>query len=153
MGTRLLKIVTGAALLYYAILRGARGLVVGVKSYSFRGIDLNNGTVSFFLNILVKNPLVVGLTLKGVKGNVYIQGQNVGQVNTRYDYYLSGGHTHIIPVIVNLQLAGLGQAAILNIQSGDVRTLTIGFDGKLFIGDYNIGVPLQLTLDYNDLVK
>lgn len=153
MSSRILKIAAGAALLYYGILRGARGLVVGVHSYSFRSLDIVNGTVSLTLNISVKNPLLVGLTLKGVVGKVYMQGQEVGYVNTTFDYYLSGGHTHIIPVIVNLQTAGLGQAVLLNIQSGDIRTLTIAFDGKLYVGDYNIGVPLQLNLNYNDLVK
>lgn len=150
---RLLKIGAGLGLLWYGVLRGARGLVVGVQSYSFRGLSLTDGTVSFYLNILVKNPLVVGLTLKGVVGDVYIQGQRVGKVNTAYDYYLAGGKTHIIPVVVDLQLSGLGQAAILNIQSGDVRSLTIGFDGKLFIGNYYVGIPLRLDLNYNDLVQ
>ena len=143
----------GAGLLWFGILRGAKGLVVRIKSYSFRSIDLTNNTVSLNLNLLIKNPLLVGLTIKGVMGDVFVQGYKVGTINTAYDYYLAGGHTHVLPVVVNLQMASVGQAALLNIQSGDIRTLTIAFNGKLFVGSRTIGIPLQFELDYNDLTK
>lgn len=147
------KILIGGGLLWFGILRGARGLVAKVHSYSFRGIDVNSGTVSLNLNVMVKNPLLVGLTLKGVVGDVYVQGVKVGGVNTTMDYYLAGGKTHILPVVVNLQMGGLGQAALMNIESGNIQNLTIAFNGKLLIGNYGVGVPLQLDLDYNDLTK
>ena len=143
----------GAGLLWFGILRGAKGLVVRIKSYSFRSIDLTNNTVSLNLNLLIKNPLLVGLTIRGVMGDVFVQGYKVGTINTAYDYYLAGGHTHVLPVVVNLQMASVGQAALLNIQSGDIRTLTIAFNGKLFVGSRTIGIPLQFELDYNDLTK
>lgn len=143
----------GAGLLWFGILRGAKGLVVRIKSYSFRSIDLTNNTVSLNLNLLIKNPLLVGLTIKGVMGDVFVQGYKVGTINTAYDYYLAGGHTHVLPVVVNLQMASVGQAALLNIQSGDIRTLTIAFNGKLYVGSRTIGIPLQFELDYNDLTK
>lgn len=151
--SRWLKIGLGAVMLYYAVLRGAKGLVVRVNSYSFRSIDLVNSTVSLNLNISIKNPLLVGLTIKGIEGDVYAQGHKVGNVDTRYDYYIAGGRTHILPVVVNLNMSDVGTAAMLNIQSGDVRTLTIAFNGKLNVGSkYEVSVPLQLDLDYNDLI-
>lgn len=151
---QIVKIGLGGLLLYYGILRGARALVVGIKSYSFRNIDLANGTVGLNLNFYIKNPLFVGLTLKGIKGYVYAQGQKVGYINTEINYYLSGGgRTHVVPVVVNLVLGGLADAVLANIQSGDIRTLTVAFDGRLYVGNWNVGVPLQITLDYNDLVK
>ena len=150
---RIVKIGLGAAFLWYGILRGAKSLVVRVNNFSFRSIDLNTGTVSLNLNLFIKNPLLVGITIKGVLGDVYAQGYKVGTVNTAYDYYIAGGKTHILPVIVDLNMMDVGQAAILNIQSGDIRTLTIAFDGKLYVGSYSVAIPLQLELDYNDLVK
>ncbi|MBO4693413.1 MAG: hypothetical protein J5659_03345 [Clostridia bacterium] len=154
METRqIVKIGLGAAFLWYGILRGARALMVGVRDFSFRGVNVSEGTVSLNLNLLIKNPLLVGLKLKGVTGDVYAQGQKVGYINTTIDYYLSGGHTHVVPVVVNLNVAGLGQAAILNIQSGDIRTLTITFAGKIYVGSHNIGVPVDITLNYEDLVQ
>lgn len=147
------KIGLGLALLYYGVLQGARGLVIGVQNFAFKSIDFVSSTVSLYLNLRIKNPLLVGLTIKGVQGDVYAQGKKVGYVNTTYDYYLGGGRTHIVPVIVNLQMQEVGQAALLNIQSGDIRTLQIAFDGKVYVGDWNIGIPLQIELDYNDLMK
>ena len=127
-------------------------MIVAVRDYSFRGLSLTDGTVSLNLNFLIKNPLFVGLTLKGIAGDVYAQGQKVGYINTTIDYYLSGGHTHVVPVVVNLNMSSVGQAALLNIQSGDISTLTIAFDGKIYIGSYSIGIPVQITLNYEDLV-
>ena len=150
---RLVKIGFGLGLLWYGVLRGAKGLVVRIHSYSFNNVNLSDMTASLNLNLSIKNPLLVGLTIKGIQGDVYAQGQKVGYINTTYNYYLAGGKTHVLPVIVNLDLSGVGGAALLNIQSGDVRTLTIAFDGKLFVGKYNVGVPLKFELDYNDLTK
>lgn len=147
------KIVFGLALLWWGVLRGASALVVGLRSWAFRGINTNNGTMDLTLNFMVKNPLVVGLTLKGVYGDVYVQGQKVGIINSAYNYYLSGGHTHIIPVVVSLDMAGLGQAAITNIQSGDVRTLTIAFNGRLLVGNYGVPVPIQIEYNWDELTK
>ena len=104
------------------------------------------------LNLLIKNPLLVGVTIKGVTGEVYAQGFRIGGVNTTYNYYIAGGKTHILPVVVNLNMSDVLHAGLMNIQSGDVRTLTIAFDGYIMAGKYNIKVPLQFELDYNDLV-
>ena len=114
------KILFGLGLLYYGVLRGAKSLIVKVKSYSFAGVDIANGTVQLYLNLLIKNPLVVGVQIKGAIGDVYVQGHKVGYVNMSYDYYLAGGHTHILPVVVNLSMGDVAQGALLNIQSGDM---------------------------------
>ena len=142
------KIGIGAALLWYGVLRGAKGLIVKVRDYSFKSVDVATGTVSLSLNFLVKNPLFVGLTLKGIAGDVYAQGQKVGTVNTTLEYYLSGRHTHIIPVVVNLSMAQLGQSALLGMQNGDIRNLTVAFDGKLYVGSWSVAIPIQVDLDY-----
>lgn len=146
------KIAIGGALLYYGVLRGAKGLQVKMYNYEFGGIDLTNGIVKLKLNILVKNPLLVGLVLKSVTGDVYVQGVKAGYVNTVLDYKISGGKTHIIPVVVNLKMSELGQAVVLNIQSGNVNSLSVKFDGRLYVGDYGVNIPLVIEKGYNDLV-
>ena len=153
MNRNWLVLVIGGALLWYGIRRGTKNLITKVYSYSFRSINITDLTVSLNLNILVKNPLMVGVTLKGVTGDVYMQGHKVGVVNTTYDYYLAGGKTHIVPVIVTLQMAEIGEAALLNIQSGNIQNLNISFDGKLYASNYNLPIPVQFDLKYNDLVK
>lgn len=148
---RLLTIGLGVGLLYYGILRGAKALIVGIHSYALRGISIMNGTIDLTLNFIIKNPLFVGLTLRGIKGDIYIQGINVGGVNMQYDYFISGGHTHVIPVVATLQAMEIGSAALANIQSGNVQSLTIAFDGYIYISKYNVPVPVQVTLDWGDL--
>ena len=152
MINKIVKIGIGLGLLWYGVLRGAKGLIVRVQNYSFRSIDITNGTVSLNLNLLIKNPLLIGMTIKGITGDVYAQGNKVGYVNMSYDYYLAGGHTHVIPVVVNLVMGDVAQAALLNIQSGDVRTLTVAFNGKIYVAKYSVPVPFQFELDYNDLL-
>lgn len=147
------KIAIGFGMLWYGVLRGAKSLIIKVRSYSFAGIDIESGTVSMYLNLLIKNPLVVGVPIKGVIGDVYIQGYKAGYVNMSYDYYIAGGHTHILPVVVNLNMGDVLHSALLNIQSGDIRTLTIEFNGKVYAGKYNIPLPVQFELDYNDFVR
>lgn len=149
---KIVKIGLGFGLLWYGVLRGAKGLVVKVQNYSFQSISAN-GTVSLNLNLSIKNPLLVGLTIKGVTGGVYAQGQKIGTVNMSYDYYLAGGYTHVLPVVVNLQMGQIIQAALANMQSGDIHTLTIAFNGKIYVAKYSIPVPFQFELDYNDLTK
>lgn len=150
---RWIKIALGCGLLYYGVLQGARGLVIGVQNFAFRAIDLATNTVSLYLNLKIKNPLLVGLTIKGIQGDVYAQGLKIGYVNTTYDYYLGGGRTHILPVVVNLELGEMGSAAMMNIQSGNIQTLSIGFNGRVYVGDWRVSIPLQFELNYKDLVK
>ena len=84
---------------------------------------------------------------------MYIQGQKVGYVNSIYNYYLSGGHTHQIPVNVRLQISQLGAAVWANIQTGDIKNLTIAFDGKIYIGSAGVPIPIQWSTDYNEMTE
>jgi len=146
------KIGIGAGLIYLALLKISRSLVVGVRSFQFKSVDLTNKTVSLAINMEIKNPLIFGITITGIQGDVYMQGMKVGYVNTSYNYYLAGGHTHILPVIVNLSIGALGDAVIQNIQTGDISTLTIAFNGRVLAGKLKLTMPVQVELDYKDLV-
>lgn len=146
------KIAFGLSLLWYGVLRGAKGLVVRISDYSFGGVNLSDGTVVLNLNVSIKNPLIVGLKIKSIVGEVFAQGTKVGTINTTYDYYLAGGHTHVIPVYVNLSMGSTLNAALNNINSGTNGAITIAFDGKIYVGDMNIGIPLQFETQYDGLL-
>ena len=150
---KIAKIALGAGLLWYGVLRGAKALVIGVRDWKFGGINLEANTVQLYLNFLIKNPLFVGITLRSIQGDIYIQGQKAGYINTTVDYYLSGFHTHVVPVVVNLDMGGVLKSVLANIMSEDVRSLTISFDGKIYAGKYSVGIPVNINLDYNDLIK
>ena len=146
------KIAFGLGLLWWGVLRGAKGLVVRINDYSFQSVNLSNGTVALNLNVSIKNPLVVGLKIKSIIGDVYAEGVKVGTINTVYDYYLAGGHTHVLPIIVNLSLGGAINAALNNINSDTTGAITIAFDGKIYVGNMNVGIPLQFETKYDGLL-
>lgn len=142
----------GLAAIWYGAVNAWRSLIVGVSNYAFRGFDLTTGSVQLYLNIMVKNPLLFGVTVKSVQGDVYIQGQRVGYINTTLDYYVTGGgKTHILPVIVNLSIAGVANGLLANINSGDVRSLQVAFDGKIYVTNKNIPIPVQKELTWADM--
>lgn len=147
------KIFGGLALLVYGISRIKNGIKVRVDGYSFNAINLSDGLISLNINLAIKNPLLFGVTIKGIVGDIYAQGVKVGYVNTAYNYYLAGGKTHIIPIVVNLHMAEVGNAALLNIQSGSVDNMTISFNGKVLISNNKIAVPVQLDLAWKDIIR
>ena len=155
MGNRGIKIGLGLALLgyavYQAVLRGAKALVVRMDSYSVKEVGITDGTVSLILNILIYNPLLVGLWIKGITGTVYMKDEKVGTIDKSFNYYLEGRKQHILPVDLKLQVKSLGKAVIENIKSGDINNLTIGFDGKVLVGEYYVGIPVKLNVKYSDI--
>lgn len=151
---RSVGILAGFGLLYYAVLRGVNAIAVGVRGYQFAGLNLTEHEVSVRLFFYIKNPLLVGVKLKGIYGDVYMQGIKVGYINSAYDYFLSGRRTHIVPVTVTCDITSLGEAVALNIQSGDIKTLTVAFDGSIVVGkNGNVSLPVQRTMDWREIQK
>lgn len=152
MKERLGYIVIGAALLYYSVLRGVNALAVWLAKYEFVSVSLTQKTIRFRLYFAIKNPLLVGLKLRLIEGDVYVQGVKIGSTNMAYDYYLAGQKTHVIPVELECSMQGLTEAAITNLQTGDPRTLTISFVGHIGVGDsYVVRLPIEKTLNWEDL--
>lgn len=145
------KIGLGLGCLYFAVVRAARGLIVGLQSYYLQTIDLANKVVQLKLNLQIRNPFLIGVKIRNIVGDLYIQGKKVGGVNTTLDYYIAGGKTHVLPVVVNLNTESAGQAIWTNILSGDINALTIAFNGKLYVSRFNIAVPLQIEYNVKDL--
>lgn len=146
------KIGVGLGFIWIAIRVAINNLVVGVQKVLLAGLNIEQGIVQLQVNVSIKNPLPIGVTVKDVVGDVYLQGVKVGVVKTAFDYYLGGSKVHVLPVIVTLTASGVGQALWKNIQTGDVKNLVIDFDGKIKVTDVNIGVPLQFSLKWEDIV-
>ena len=144
----------GAALLYYRVLRGASALYVGIKNYRFGSISLANNTAEFIITFLLNNPLYVGLRLKAISGDIYIQGIKCGTINANYDRYLAGRHAWNVAVPITIDLGQLASAVVENISTGNINTLTISFDGAIVIGGTGlVRIPFSKTLSYDDLTK
>ena len=146
------KIGLAAGALYVAYKVALKNFTVNVKDIAFKGIDLNKGIAQILINLSVKNPLPFGVTIKDVQGDIYAQGVKVGYVNTEYNYLMAGESVHILPLYINLSSAGVGEALWKNIQTGNINTLKINFSGKIRITKINIGIPLDLSFDYKELV-
>lgn len=145
-------LVGGAALLYFGVLRGAKSLYLGIKDYHFKNLDLMNQTVDFVIRFLIKNTLFVGVRIKSLTGNIYIQGEKVGTINANYDKYLAGNTNWDVDVPISIDMKNLAQAVVNNILSGDIRTLTIMFDGAIVIGGTGlVRVPFKKTLNWDDI--
>lgn len=147
------KIGLGIGALWLAFRIAAKGLVVGVSKVLLKGIDLSQGIAQVQLNVSVRNPLPVGVKVKDITGSVYVNGVQIGYVNTVFDYLLGGERTHILPVIVNLTADGMGQALWNNIQTGNINNLILDFDGQLHVTKLNIAVPVELSFKWRDLVR
>jgi len=144
----------GAALLYYGVLRGASALYFGIKSYRFQNISLINNTAEFVVTFTIYNPLLIGLKLKSITGDIYLQGVPCGTINTTYDRYLAGRKTWNISVPVTIDLGQLASAVIQNISTGDINTLYVSFDGSVTVGDNGVmRVPFSKTVTWEDLTK
>ena len=146
------KIGLGLGAIYLGVKVAIKGLVVGVSNILFKGLDLTNMTAQIQLNVSVRNPLPFGVKVNNITGDVYAQGVKVGYVNTTFDYLVASERTHTLPVIINLTAKGLGEALWKNIQTGDIKTLVIDFDGQLHVTKLNISVPIELSFDYRDLM-
>lgn len=155
MEKRIFKIAAGLGFLWYAVLRGAQALVIILKGVAFSAIDIAQLTADVTLRFQISNPLMVGLRLKGIVGDIYLDGTKIGEVNHSYDYYMSGWHTHIIPVTATISGSDVLNSFLVTLQTGDVddfKNRTLAFDGKVLIGNYNVGVPVQITKNLNELL-
>ena len=151
--TRTSYILLGLTALYWAIYGVAKRLVIKVQEWKFSGLNLGAGTVSLDLNFLIKNPTLVGITLRTVQGDIYVNGEKAGYVNTKLDYALTGGHTHIVPIVVNMYLSSLGPGVSSTIERGDINALEVAFDGAIYVGAKNIRIPISKQLTYEEMTK
>ena len=145
----IIKIVGGFALLWYGILRGASAMIVKLYSWSLNNINFDDHTLEIQLNIFVKNPLWVGLTIEGIKGDVYLNGEKVGYISQELQYYLSGGNTHIIPLVVNVSANAGVNAFWQNISTGAGDKYIFAFDGNIYVGSKGVGVPVQFSFNWD----
>lgn len=151
MDNRVLKILGGVALAGLAVWVCVKNIKVGVKSYRLQRIE--NGIAALSVDVEVKNPLLFGVKINGIQGAVYADGRQIGYVNMAYNYYLAGGKTHVIPVVVNVQLKDATGALITNLAQGDLDDMLVSFDGKVVIGDWKVKIPVQLNFVWGELIS
>lgn len=146
------QILLGIALLWYGVLRGAKALVVMLNSWQLVNVNIADMTATMVLRFVIKNPLVIGIKLKGIIGDVYVHGQKVGSIEHYYDYYLSGMKSHVVPVETKIYGDVLGAAMLQNLQASIANDIEIAFVGKILVGDYGLSVPVRIERNWGDIV-
>lgn len=146
------NIVGGLALAGAALWMCIKNVKVGVKDYQLQGINTSTGTAALKVNVEVKNPLIFGVKITGIRGTIWAEGRQIGYVNMSYNYNLGGGKTHIIPVVINIQYQNAGGAIVTNWIQGDLQDMVITFDGGVYIGNFGVKIPIRLNLVWGDLM-
>ena len=134
---------TIAAVLYYGVLRGLKALSVRLQSIGLYGFDYEHNLVNLSAMFAIYNPLFVGLTLRGVQGEVYINGQHAGFVNHPMNSFLASGVESYVEVGIALNMSELSSAILAQLQTGNMSDVTISFNGSVFVGDAKVGLPVQ----------
>ena len=137
--------------MWYAVLRGAKALVVMLKGWQLVNVNIADMTATMILRFVIKNPLVVGIKLKGIVGDVYVHGQKVGSIEHYYDYYLSGMKSHVIPVETKIYGDVLGVTMLQNLQASIANDIEIAFTGKILVGDYGLSIPVRIERNWGDM--
>lgn len=147
------KIGLGISALWLGILRGAKALIVMLNGYDIKNIDILNLSATLTLRFYIKNPLFIGITLKSIEGDIYLNGTKVGFINNHYDYYLAGARSHVIPVSAVISGAEILKSIFSDLNAGIIKGKTVSFDGKITVGKYNIPIPVQITKKLSELKK
>lgn len=113
--------------------------------------SITSERIYFTATILIKNPFAVDLKLNRLYGYIYVMGNYVGFLDTPLNQVIHGNSTSAIYIKFDASFAQLGQSLYDNIMTGDIRTLTVDFDGAAKVN--SIAVPIQTTLTYSDLFE
>ena len=142
----------------FLLVTKARRVINGLQ-FRFNGIKVLStfagGTVSQLqLNLLVRNPLPLSVTIDSIRGKLYVQGVRLSTYDNDVDITtpIDIKGRSITPVNLDFYVdwSNLGAAAKANILSGDITTFTMQFVGTVTVGGHAFNI--SKTVSYYDLV-
>ena len=142
----------------FLLVTKARRVINGLQ-FRFNGLKVLStfagGTVSQLqLNLLVRNPLPLSVTIDSIRGNLYVQGVRLSSYDNDVDITtpIDIKGRSITPVNLDFYVdwSNLGAAAKANILSGDITTFTMQFVGTVTVGGHAFNI--SKTVSYYDLV-
>lgn len=122
---------------------------IQVKFDRLRIQSITAESITFGITVLFHNPLITNVTLDRFYGDIYIMGNYVGHLDSPLEQVLLKSATSGLMFTFEATLTQLGQALFESIMTGDIRTLTINFDGAVQVS--GIAVPVRKTFTYQDL--
>ena len=141
---------TGAAVvLWFGFLRGVKAAKVTFDRLRIIGV----GVSSILLQIAVKvsNPTLLDLVVQNIRGDVYIQGIPVAVVNYPVNQRIRPFASSVFRIQIEAFSDKIGEAVWANIQTGDIKSLNVKFDGFVTIKD--IDIPISRTFTYEEIFR
>lgn len=141
---KLIKILALSGILYYLLLRTTKALIVSLKSYAIQNFDFGAKKIYMRLNFEAKNPIKVGVVIKRISGDVYVNGLLSGWISNDINFYLGANGTSVIPVVAELSIDGLTDAVLHTLESGEEHN-TIAFNGTVETELAKIPIQVETT--------
>lgn len=142
----------------YDIIRGYKALRISLNNLEITKLNLD-GTLGITLYFDITNPLLIGVTLRGISGKLTANNFGndpvlIGTVANRYNYYIRGKARHIIKATVDLDTKEAVRQILQNIQSGDINNLLINFSGYISFGkDKEVALPISKNMSLTEFFK
>lgn len=141
----------GAGVVYYYFLRGARALRFGIKNFGL--VSFTDSTATFEIRFFVYNPLLVDFFCRNVEGEIRLMGVKIGEIDYPINQTLKSRSLNFVPVQFTVSIADLTDGLWKYIQTGNVSTLIVEFDGSVTVGrDHTVEVPVRKTVTWGDLM-
>lgn len=135
----------GLGILAWDTWRSYKDVKVDIAAYQITDVDFPNNTATLQIDIELTNPLLLGLTLYSIVGDIYLDGEYVASINQVFDYYIRGKRTHIIPVVIVSNLFSVS-TILLQKLFRKAEDLTLRFAGEVRLGAQGI-VPIPVDLE------
>ena len=137
----------GIAALWYGVLRGVDAVKVTFER--LRVLSVNVGSITFNLSVLVHNPLLIDVLVNDIVGEVSLMNIPCAMVNYPVNQRLHAGKTSRLQVNFDVFSKELGEALFANIQTGNINTLLMRFDGYITVK--GIQIPINREFTFNDI--
>ena len=142
-------ILIGASALWYFVLRGVNAIQFAFKRIYL--VSFTDTTIDLRLDMLIKNPLLIGAVVNNIAGDIYLDNIQVATVNYPLNQRIAARAVSPVTLFFTASLQQLGQALFNNIQTGSIQTLTVRFVGTITVQGVNL--PIDRFFTFNELIK
>lgn len=120
-------------------INSVRRVECGVTGMKLLGI--RDGQTIMQVTIWVKNPTMVSVAIQRITGTIYMDGRNVGYINTSFlDGSIKSKSITQVPIDVVLTTSDLAAATLSQVARGSLEDVVVGFDGEVKVQGITIPV-------------
>lgn len=121
-----------------------KGLGASTLGFSFRSVyGLSMSGLNFILKLefTISNPSNTNFDVKGISGNISVNGSVLGNVADYTRRVISARSAQNVIIPFTISVAGLGSVLMERIKGNTSQVLTVSFDG--FVNESNNVVPVH----------